>query len=96
MFLRTWIYDDLRSNDYILPAYQQTIDAFTRAGSDPAITRAILGVKPENLRASFDEMRTRYGTIEDYFSKVLEIDATGQKALHELYLGSLKLPTQLV
>jgi hypothetical protein len=32
------VYDDfLRSNDYILPAYQQTIDAFTRAGGDPAI-----------------------------------------------------------
>jgi protein-tyrosine phosphatase len=79
--------DFLRSNDYILPAYQQTIDAFTRAGGDPAITRAILGVKADYLKASFEEMRTKYGTIEDYFTKALEIDAAGQKALRDLYLA---------
>jgi protein-tyrosine phosphatase len=82
------IFDDfLRSNDYILPEYQTTIDAFTSAGGDPAITRAILGVKAEYLKASFDEMHARYGTIEDYFSKALDIDAAGQKALRELYLA---------
>ena len=83
----TVIFDDfLRSNDYILPAYQKTIDAFTKAGGDPAITQAILGVKPEYLRASFDEMRARYGTIEDYFAKALGIDASGQRSLRALYL----------
>ena len=81
------IFDDfLRSNDYILPAYQGTIDAFTKAGGDPAITQAILGVKPEYLRASFDEMHARYGTIEDYFATALGIDASGQHSLRALYL----------
>ena len=82
------IFDDfLRSNEYILPAYRETIDNFTSAGGEPNIVRAIFGVKREYLQASFDEMRTRYGTIEDYFTKALGIDAMGQtRALRELYL----------
>jgi protein-tyrosine phosphatase len=78
--------DYLRSNDYILPAYRKMIDDFTRAGGDPAIIKAILGVKAEYLKACFDEMKTKYGTIEDYFSKALEIDAAGQKALRDRFL----------
>ena len=79
--------DFLRSNDYILPAYQKEIDAFTEAGGDPAIPLVIFGVRPEYLKTALDEMRNRYGTIEDYFSKALEIDAAGQKALRDLYLA---------
>ncbi len=73
--------DYLRSNDYILPAYGKAIDDFASAGGEPNIVRAIFGVKREYLQASFDEMRDRYGTIEDYFTKALEIDAAGQDAL---------------
>jgi protein-tyrosine phosphatase len=79
--------DYLRSNDYILPAYQKVIDAFVEAGGDPAIPPAILGVKKEYLDAAFDEMQTKYGTIEKYFSEALGIDAAQQKALRDLYLG---------
>lgn len=78
--------DFLRSNDYILPAYQKMIDAFAQAGGDPEITKAILGVKAEYLKAAFDEMKSKYGTIENYFSKALEIDAAGQKALRDRFL----------
>jgi protein-tyrosine phosphatase len=69
------IEDYLRSNDYILPAYQEAIDAFVAAGGDPSIPPAILGVKEEYLDAAFDEMETTYGTIERYFSEGLGIDA---------------------
>ena len=31
-------------------------------------------------------METKYGTIENYFSEALGIDATAQKALRDLYL----------
>lgn len=79
--------DYLRSNDYILPMYQKAIDAFGAAGGDPAIPRAIFGVKKEYLEASFDEMWQKYGTIENYFSKGLGIDAAQQKSLRDLYLG---------
>ena len=79
--------DYLRSNDYILPMDQKVIDAFVEAGGDPAIPPAIFGVKKEYLEAAFDEMTTKYGTIEQYFSEGLGIDASQQKALRDLYLG---------
>jgi protein-tyrosine phosphatase len=79
--------DYLRSNDYILPMYQKHIDAFVAAGGDPEIPRAILGVKEEYLDAAFDEMQSKYGTIENYFSEGLGIDAARQKALRDLYLA---------
>lgn len=78
--------DFLCSNDYILPTYKTTIDAFVAAGGERAIPVAIFGVKPEYLQASFDEMQKRYGTIEHYFSAGLGTDAAGQKALRDLYL----------
>ena len=82
--------DYLRSNDYILPAYQKVIDAFVAGGGDPAIPLAIplaiLGVKKEYLDAAFEEMETKCGTIEGYFSDGLGIDAAQQQALRDLYL----------
>jgi len=81
------VYEDyLRSNDYILTAYKKQIDAFVEAGGDPEIPKAILGVKKEYLDAAFDEMQTQYGSIEQYFSEGLGIDAAQQKALRNLYL----------
>jgi protein-tyrosine phosphatase len=82
------VYEDyLKSNDYILPAYQKVIDGFVAAGGDAEIPRAILGVKKEYLDAAFDEMKTKYGTIENYFSEGLGIDAAQQKAMMDLYLA---------
>jgi len=81
------VYEDyLRSNDYILPAYQKAIDAFVAAGGDAEIPEAILGVKSEYLDATFDEMQKRYGTIQGYLSEGLGIDAAKQQALRDLYL----------
>jgi protein-tyrosine phosphatase len=77
----------LRSNDYILPFYKERIDAFAVAGGERAIAEAILGVKPEYLEAAFHEMGKRYGTIENYFSEGLGVDAAGQQALRDLYLA---------
>jgi len=52
-----------------------------------AIALAVLGVKPEYLDASLDEMHKRYGTIENYFDKALGIDANGQQALRKRFLN---------
>jgi len=79
--------DYLRSNDYILPAYQHAIDPFVAAGGDPEIPAAILGVKREYLEAAFDEMETEYGTIENYFAKGLGIETEQQQVIREIYLG---------
>lgn len=78
--------DYLRSNDYILPAYQVAIDRFVAAGGDPAIPPAILGVKAAYLEASFDELARTYGTIEKYFEDGLGIGPDEQAALRALYL----------
>jgi protein-tyrosine phosphatase len=81
------IYEDyLRSNDYILPMYQKVIDRFAAAGGEKEIPTALLGVRKEYLDAAFDEMEKNYGTIENYFSDALGIDATAQKNLRDLYL----------
>jgi protein-tyrosine phosphatase len=79
--------DYLRSNDYILTAYQKAIDGFVAGGGDPEIPRAILGVKKEYLDSAFDEMEKKYGTIEKYFAEGLGIDAAQQKVLRDLYVG---------
>ena len=79
--------DYLRSNDYIIPMYQEVIDGFVAAGGEEGIPLAILGVKQEYLDAAFDEMQTNHGTIEKYFSEGLGIDASQQRALRDLYLG---------
>ena len=78
--------DYLRSNDYILPLYKKEIDAFVAGGGNRSIPEAIFGVREEYLEASFEEMQTKFGTIENYFSEALGIDATQQKALRDLYL----------
>ncbi len=78
--------DFLRSNDYLHPAHQKMIDAFVQAGGDPAITKAILGAKAEYLKAAFNELKSKYSTMENYFSRALEIDAVGQQALRDRFL----------
>jgi len=84
---KTVMEDYLRSNDYILPLYKKVIDAFVDGGGEPSIPQAVFGVKVEYLEASFDEMQTKYGTIENYFSEALAIDAFTQKALRDFYLA---------
>jgi protein-tyrosine phosphatase len=79
--------DYLQSNEYILPLYRQVIDGFVAAGGEERIPLAILGVRQEYLDAAFAEMETQYGTIENYFSEGLGIDAARQEALRDLYLG---------
>ena len=82
------VYEDyLKSNDYILPAYRKLIDSFVNAGGDENIPLAIIGVKKEYLDASFDEMEKSYGTIENYFSQALNIDAKMQAELKRIFLN---------
>jgi protein-tyrosine phosphatase len=78
--------DYLRSNDYILPLYKEVIDGYVAGGGEPTIPQAIFGVKAEYLEASFDEMQTKYGSIENYFTEALGIDAAMQKKLRDMYL----------
>ena len=78
--------DYLQSNVYILPAYKSLIDHFVAAGGDPAIPHDILGVKAEYLQASFDQVSTQYGSVENYFDEGLGIDRAGQQKLRDRFL----------
>jgi protein-tyrosine phosphatase len=84
---RDKVYEDyLKSNEYILPAYKNFIDRFVAAGGQPSIPEDLLGVKKEYLDASFDQVRTQYGSIENYFDKGLGIDRAGQQKLRDRFL----------
>ena len=81
------VYQDyLKSNDYILTNYKSVVDAFVEAGGDRSIPESILGVKKEYLDASFNEMKSKFGTIENYFSEALGIDEETQKKMKRMYL----------
>jgi hypothetical protein len=66
--------------------YKNFIDHFIAAGGDPSIPQDMLGVKAEYLRASFDQVQTQYGSIENYFDKGLGIDRAGQQKLRDRFL----------
>ena len=78
--------DFLKSNDYILPQYKTTIDDFVKAGGEPGIPPAILGVKASYLDAAFNEVQRVYGSMDRYFTEGLGIDAEKQKALKAAFL----------
>jgi protein-tyrosine phosphatase len=78
--------DYLASNNFVLPEYQSLIDKYTSIGVEREILLSILGVRREYLETSLQEMRDQYGSIEEYFSKGLDIGAAGQQALCERFL----------
>lgn len=78
--------DYMITNRDLLPALQPYFDQFAAAGGDPELLRPVLGVETGYLRAAFDEMRTRFGTIENYFSDGLRINAADQETVRDILL----------
>jgi protein-tyrosine phosphatase len=78
--------DYLASNNHILPEYADLIEKFTSAGVEKEILLSILGVRREYLEIALQEMHVKFGTIEDYFSKGLDIGPSGQEALRQRFL----------
>jgi protein-tyrosine phosphatase len=76
----------LLTNEQLVPALQPIVDRFAAGGGDPDVLAPVLGVRPEYLQASLDEMRTRFGSIEGYFADGLGIDAAGQEHLRAALL----------
>ena len=60
--------DYLRTNELLRPTLQPVFDQFAAAGGDTEILEAILGVRQTYLAAAFDEMHTRFDTVESYFA----------------------------
>jgi protein-tyrosine phosphatase len=83
------VYEDfLLSNEYLLPQHEKEMDLFEAQGGDRGILVAFFGVKQSYLDAAFDEMHKRYGSIEQYFSKGLNINSAQQNRIKETYLSS--------
>lgn len=78
--------DYLRSNDYVLPRYARTIQAFVAAGGDRELLAPLLEVRAEYLELAFTEMERQYGSIERYFGEALGIDEATQEALRQRLL----------
>lgn len=78
--------DYMLTNDQLLPAMQPVLDRFSSAGGDAELLRPVIGVQQEYLRASLDEMRRRFGTIERYFTQGLDIDSNTQRAIRAAFV----------
>jgi protein-tyrosine phosphatase len=78
----------LLTNAQLLPTEQPLIDRFRAQGGDPAVIGPLLGVAAEYLEAARDEMRSVFGTIEEYFGEGLTIDEGIQKALRAALVES--------
>jgi protein-tyrosine phosphatase len=80
------IEDFLLTNTELLPALRPVFDRFQAAGGDPTLLEPILGVRVEYLEASLDEMRNRFGTIDNYFTNGLGLDAATIAALRMAFV----------
>ncbi|WP_328298304.1 tyrosine-protein phosphatase [Streptomyces sp. NBC_00435] len=63
----------LSVNPAVRIAFAPMIEGFTAAGGDPDIALALIGVFPSYLEAAFDEVNTRYGSMEKYVREGLGI-----------------------
>jgi protein-tyrosine phosphatase len=82
------LYDYELTNGDLLPALKPVFEHFRAAGGDPRLLEPVLGVDEDYLRAAFDEMKQRFGSIEAYFEEGLGIDTDGQHALRDTLVGS--------
>ena len=76
----------LLTNSQLVPALQPLFDRFRAEGGDPELLMEILGVREEYLAAALDEMRSRFGTIEGYFTQGLGIDSGTQQLLRATFV----------
>ncbi|WUQ66791.1 tyrosine-protein phosphatase [Streptomyces canus] len=66
----------LLTNEQLVPAMKPLPDKFKAAGGDPEILMPLVGVQQSYLGTALHEMRTRWGSIEGYFSEGLGLDGT--------------------
>ena len=77
------LHDYLLTNRDLLPALQPVYERFRAAGGDPHLLDPVLGVDEAYLKVALNEMETRFGSIEGYFTDGLRIDETTQRRLKE-------------
>ena len=82
------MHDYLLTNEELMPVMQTVLDKFAAAGGDPELLLPVVGVEADYLDAALDEMRSKYGTVEDYFTRALGIDAAAQQSLRDALVES--------
>jgi len=78
----------LLTNEQLLPALKPVFDRFEAMGGDPELLLPVFGVRQEYLEAALDEMRSRFGTVEGYFTEGLGLDAEVLQALRDAFIES--------
>lgn len=85
----TVVADYLRSNAYLRTKNEATIKALAASGAGipPAFLEPVLTVRPEYLRAAFDEVDRAYGSMDAYARDGLGLSASDIAALRRKYLS---------
>ncbi|MCF8609516.1 tyrosine-protein phosphatase [Gordonia sp. HY285] len=78
--------DYLLTNDRLVPALKPIFDKFASEGGDPDLLLPILGVRKEYLASAFEEVDSRYGSIEGYLTDGLGLDASVPDTLRASFL----------
>ena len=81
-------YDYELTNRDLLPALKPVFEHFRAAGGDRHLLEPVLGVDKHYLRASLDEVKQRFGSIETYFADGLGIEADAQQRLRDALVES--------
>lgn len=82
------MHEYLLTNEQLLPALKPVFDRFESMGGDPELLLPVFGVRREYLEVALDEMRSRFGTIEGYFTDGLGLDGNTLQALRVAFIES--------
>ncbi|MFZ4892992.1 tyrosine-protein phosphatase [Plantibacter sp. Mn2098] len=77
--------DYLETNVDLAPMTDPILAFVASKGVDPELIRPLLGVRESYLEAALDELRTRFGTIEDYARDGLGLTDEQLAALRERF-----------
>ncbi|MFB7842631.1 tyrosine-protein phosphatase [Microbacterium sp. NPDC056052] len=80
--------DYLETNTDLAPALRPMLDMLEAKGVDRELLQPILGVRDSYLDAALDELRRRYGTIEDYARNGLGLTDRQIAALRTRFVGT--------
>jgi protein-tyrosine phosphatase len=78
--------DFLASNDFLMPTIGPFMEDFRALGGDPKLIADFMWARPEYLEAALDEMRGRFGTVEQYFLNGLGVGPGTLAALRAQFL----------
>lgn len=78
--------DYLQTNHDLQRATQPVLDRAAAAGIDPALLEPVLTVRTEFLQAAHDEVRTTYGTLQNYLSDGLGLDDEVLQTVRERFI----------